>query len=72
MKFEIKVTKIYSALKFMQSLQIKKYIEKNICKYKIAKTNGNEFKVIYYKLKNNAVFNKQIKNVYKHMRVQLL
>ncbi|CAG8485166.1 12040_t:CDS:2 [Cetraspora pellucida] len=40
------------------------YIEKNIRKHKIVKANGDEFGVIYYKLKNNAVFGKQMKNVY--------
>ncbi|CAG8544854.1 6643_t:CDS:2 [Cetraspora pellucida] len=37
-----------------------------------AKANGDEFEVMYYKLKNNAVFGKQMENVYKHMRVELL
>ncbi|CAI2200938.1 7429_t:CDS:2, partial [Funneliformis geosporum] len=34
--------------------------------------NGDEFGVIYYKLKNNAIFGKQIENIRKHMRVELL
>ncbi|CAG8852392.1 5038_t:CDS:2, partial [Gigaspora margarita] len=34
--------------------------------------NGDEFGIMYYKLKNNAVFGKQMKNVCKHMRVELL
>jgi hypothetical protein len=72
MKFGMKVTKIHSALKFKQSPWMKKYIKKNICKHKIAKANGDEFGVMYYKLKNNAVFGKQMKNVRKHMRVELL
>ncbi|CAG8781022.1 4940_t:CDS:2, partial [Racocetra persica] len=50
---------------------IKEYIEENIHKRKIAKANGDEFGVVYYKLKNNAVFGKQMKNVRKHMRVEL-
>ena len=72
MKFGMKVTKIHSALKFRQSLWLKEYIEKNIRKRKIAKANGDEFGVMYYKLKNNAVFGKQMENVRKHMRVELL
>jgi hypothetical protein len=72
MKFGMKVTKIYSALKFRQSPWMKKYIEKNIHKRKIAKANGNEFGIMYYKLKNNAVFGKQIKNIHKHMKIELL
>ncbi|CAG8461141.1 12480_t:CDS:2 [Funneliformis mosseae] len=52
--------------------KMKEYIEKNICKCKIAKATGDEFGVIYYKLKNNAVFGKQIENVQKYMKVELL
>ena len=72
MKFRMKITKIHSALKFKQSPWIKEYIEENIRKRKIAKANGNEFGVVYYKLKNNAVISKQMENVRKHMRVELL
>ena len=72
MKFGMKVTKIHGALKFRQSPWMKDYIEENIRKRKIAKANGDEFGVMYYKLKNNAVFGKQMENVCKHMRVELL
>ncbi|CAG8832111.1 13463_t:CDS:2, partial [Gigaspora margarita] len=72
MKFGMKVTKIYSALKFKQSPWIKDYIEENIHKRKIAKANKEEFGVMYYKLKNNTVFEKQMENVCKHIRVELL
>ena len=58
MKFGIKITKIHSAIKFRQSPWMKDYIEENIRKRKIAKANGDEFGVMYYKLKNNAVFGK--------------
>ncbi|CAJ0647430.1 5994_t:CDS:2 [Entrophospora sp. SA101] len=68
----IKVTKIHEALKFHQSPWMKPYIEENIRKRKIAKASGDEFGVMYYKLKNNAVFGKQMENVRKHMRVELL
>ncbi|CAG8754662.1 2294_t:CDS:2, partial [Cetraspora pellucida] len=66
------VTKIHSTLKFRQSSWMKDYIEENICKRKIAKTNKDNFGIMYYKLKNNAVFGKQMENVCKHMRVELL
>ena len=72
MKFGMKITKIHSAIKFRQSPWMKDYIEENIRKRKIAKANGDEFGVMYYKLKNNAVFGKQMENVRKHMRVELL
>ena len=72
MKFGMKVAKIHSTLKFRQSPWMKDYIEENIRKRKIAKANGDEFGVMYYKLKNNAVFGKQMENVRKHMRVELL
>ncbi|CAI2195000.1 1394_t:CDS:1, partial [Funneliformis geosporum] len=71
-KFGLKVTKVHGALKFWQSLWMKEYIEENIRKCKIAKANGDEFGVMYYKLKNNAVFRKQMENVCKHIRVELL
>ncbi|CAG8464061.1 9397_t:CDS:2 [Gigaspora margarita] len=51
---------------------MKDYIEENIRKRKIAKANGDKFGVMYYKLKNNAVFGKQMENVRKHMRVEIL
>jgi hypothetical protein len=51
---------------------MKEYIEENIRKRKIAKAAGDEFGVMYYKLKNNAVFGKQMENVRKHMRVEIL
>ncbi len=51
---------------------MKDYIRKNIHKRKIAKANEDKFGVIYNKLKNNAIFEKQIKNVHKYMRVKLL
>ena len=63
----MKVTKIHGALKFQQSPWMKDYIEKNIRKHKIAKANGNEFGVMYYKLKNNAVFGKHMATLCKHM-----
>ncbi len=69
---EMKVTKIHRGLKFWQSPWMKEYIEKNIRKRKIAKATGDEFEVMYYKLKNNAVFGKQMENIRKYMRVELL
>ena len=71
MKFGMKITKIHSALKFWQSPWIKDYIKENIHKRKIAKANGDKFGIMYYKLKNNSVFGKQMENVHKHMRVEL-
>ena len=35
---------------------MKDYIEKNIHKYKITKVNEDKFRIMYYKLKNSAVF----------------
>jgi len=68
----IKITKIHGALKFRQSAWMKPFIEENIRKRKIAKAKGDEFGVMYYKLKNNAVYGKQMENVRKHMRVELV
>lgn len=72
LKLGIRLTKIHSVLKFKQSPWMKPFIEENIRKRKIAKANGDEFGVMYYKLKNNAVFGKQMENVRKHMRVELI
>ena len=71
-KYGMKVTKIHSALKFRQSPWMKDYIKENIRKRKIAKTNKDDFGIMYYKLKNNAIFGKQMENVRKHMRIELL
>ncbi|CAG8830166.1 32968_t:CDS:2, partial [Racocetra persica] len=56
------------ALKFRQSPWMKKYIEENIRKRKIAKANREEFGVMYYKLKNNAIFGKQMENASSNLR----
>jgi len=72
MKMGMKVIKIHGGIKFWQFPWMKEYIEENIRKCKIAKVTGDEFEVMYYKLKNNAVFGKQMENVRKHMRVELL
>ncbi|CAI2189328.1 12636_t:CDS:2 [Funneliformis geosporum] len=68
--------KYVSGEKLLQTLYTKKnymkeYIEENIRKCKIAKATGDEFGVMYYKLKNNVVFGKQMENVLKHIRVEL-
>ncbi|GET03524.1 uncharacterized protein LOC110455379 [Rhizophagus clarus] len=68
----MKVAKIHNALKFRQSLWMKDYIEEYIHKRKIAKANGDKFGIMYYKLKNNAVFGKQMENIQKHMIIELL
>ena len=49
---------------------MKNYIEENIHKCKIAKANGDEFGIMYYKLKNNAVFGKQMKKAYESRATQ--
>ncbi|CAG8653035.1 7049_t:CDS:2, partial [Acaulospora colombiana] len=71
-KFGMKITKIYGALKFKQSSWMKNYIEENIRKRKIAKANKYGFGVMYHKLKSNAVFGKQMENIRKQMKVELL
>ena len=65
----MKVIKIHRAISFTQSAWLKAHINYNIERGKVSK---NDFEKNFFKLKNNSVFGKIIKNVMEWQKVELV
>ena len=61
-----KITKINRAIKSEQKDSLKPYIEKHTERRKIASVNGDIVRLRYHKLMINALFGKQMENVFNY------
>ena len=68
----MKLTKIHRALSFNQSQWFKPYVDFNTHKRKEAKSRGDKFGNVFFKLMNNSVFGKTMENIRKRVDVRLV
>ena len=68
----MKLIKIDRALSFDQSQWLKPYVDFNTQRRKEAKSRGDKFGDVFFKLMNNAVFGKTMENIRKRVDIRLV
>ena len=68
----MKLTKIHRALSFDQSQWLKPYVDFNTQRRKEAKSRGDNFGDVFFKLMNNAVIGKTMENVRNRVSIRLV
>ena len=68
----LKITKIHTGIKFVESAWLEEYINLNTKLRIEAKQSGNNFEVDFFKLRNNSVFGKTLENIRNMVDIRLI
>ena len=69
LNYGLELEKLHTAIQFRQEAWLKAYIDENT---KLKQNAKNEFEKNFFKLMNNSVFGKRMKNVRSHRDVKLI